>query len=230
VVRTRTAAFGAMRDCVAAGLASVQDESGSLVAPLMEPERGSRLLDLAAAPGGKACHLAELLGGTGMVLAYDRSAAKLERLRDNARRLGLANVAVAQADCRELEVEPAVGVLLDAPCSGLGVLGRRPDLRWRKQAADLPRLAALQSELLAAAARLVTPGGMLVYSVCSFEPEETAQVAAAFATAHPEFAPADVGLPRALRAAPGILYFLPQAHGMDGGFVARWRQRESGAS
>lgn len=230
VVRTGTAAFGAVRECVAAGLASVQDESGSLVAPLVEPVLGERVLDLAAAPGGKACHLAELLQGTGMVFAYDRSVAKLERVRENVRRLGLTNVAVAQADSRALDVEPAAGVVLDAPCSGLGVLGRRPDLRWRKQPADLPRLAALQSELLSAAARVVAPGGMLVYSVCTFEPEETAQVAAAFATAHPEFAPADDGMPRALRAAPGILYFLPQAHGIDGGFVARWRRRDTGAS
>jgi len=119
-------------------------------------------------------------------------------------------------------------VLVDAPCSGLGVLARRPDLRWRKQAADLPRLAGLQLGLLRAAARLVEPGGCLVYSVCSFEPEETTDVARQFAAMHPDFVPADAGLPAALRTAPGILYFLPHEHGLDGGFAARWRRQAPG--
>jgi 16S rRNA (cytosine967-C5)-methyltransferase len=131
---------------------------------------------------------------------------------------------------RRLVLEPAAGVLLDAPCSGLGVLARRPDLRWRKTSADVLRLAALQSELLASAARSVAPGGLLVYSVCSFEPEETVEVAARFAAAHPEFEPADSGMPETLRAGPGLRYFLPQLHGMDGGFVARWRRRQAEGS
>jgi 16S rRNA (cytosine967-C5)-methyltransferase len=226
-VRCGTASYAAGRDCVEAGLASVQDESGMLVAPLLEPRPGARILDLAAAPGGKACHAAELLAGSGVVVAYDRTEAKLGRVRDNARRLGLTNVVAVRADSRELRGEPASAVLLDAPCSGLGVLARRPDLRWRKGAADLPRLAAMQYALLAAAARHVEAGGLLVYSVCSFEPEETMEVARRFELAHPEFVPEDAGLPPALRTAPGILYFLPQVHGMDGGFVARWRRRGS---
>lgn len=228
-VRCGTAAFATLRGCVEAGLASVQDESGMLVAPLLAPEPGERILDLAAAPGGKACHLAELMDGTGSVYAYDRTAAKLARVRENARRLGLENVIAAEADSRTLRTPQARAVLLDAPCSGLGVLARRPDLRWRKGPADLPRLAAMQLELLGAASRLVEPGGLLVYSVCSFEPEETLAVAQQFGAEHPGFEPADAGLPAALRTAPGILYFLPQAHGMDGGFVARWRRSGSEA-
>jgi 16S rRNA (cytosine967-C5)-methyltransferase len=227
-VRCGTAAFAAVRDRVQAGAASVQDESGMLVSPLLEPRRGARLLDLAAAPGGKTCHAAELMEGTGTVVAYDRTEAKLVRVRDNARRLGLENVLAAAADSRTLRTEPASGVLLDAPCTGLGVLARRADLRWRKQVADIARLAALQQELLGAAARHVEPGGLLVYSVCSFEPEETVEVAQRFAAGHPDFLPADSDLPPALRAGPGILYFFPHVHGMDGGFVARWRRRPVG--
>jgi 16S rRNA (cytosine967-C5)-methyltransferase len=151
--------------------------------------------------------------------------AKLEPLRANIARLGLDNVTVGTCDVRRHTIRDADGVLLDAPCSGLGVLGRRPDLRWRKRPEDLPRLQALQLEMLGAAAAAVRPGGLLVYSVCSFEPEETTEVAARFVNAHPEFEPADAAIPEALRAAPGLLYSLPHRHAMDGGFAARWRRR-----
>lgn len=223
-VRCSGPAYGAVRRAVESGVASVQDESGMLVAPLLRPGPGQDLIDLAAAPGGKAGHLAELLDGTGCVRAYDRTAVKLARVHQNAVRLGLGNLLPAQADARTLQAAPADGVLLDAPCSGLGVLGRRPDLRWRKSPGDLPRLQALQLELLEAAARHVRPGGVLVYSVCSFEPEETLAVAERFAAGHPEMQPDDADLPPALRAGPGVLYFFPQRHGIDGGFAARWRR------
>jgi 16S rRNA (cytosine967-C5)-methyltransferase len=224
VVRGASAAFQGVQARVAAGEASVQDEAAALVAPLLGPQPGQRLLDLAAAPGGKACHLAERLAGTGVVCAFDKSAAKLEKVRANAVRLGLENIVTGHADLRELRLEPADGVLLDAPCSGLGVLARRPDLRWRKRPEDLPRLQTLQLELLEAAATLVRPGGLLVYSVCSFEPEETSEVQASFTARHPEMRPDDGGLPQELRAAPGVLYLFPHAHGTDGGFAARWRR------
>src|SRR4029077_10131622 len=100
---------------------------------------------------------------------------------------------------RELRTQPADGVLLDAPCSGLGVLSRRPDSRWRKRPEDLPRLQGLQLELLAVAARHVRPGGVLVYSVCSFEPEETSEVVERFAASHPEMRLEEGPAPSALR-------------------------------
>jgi 16S rRNA (cytosine967-C5)-methyltransferase len=223
-VRCPGPAWGAARRAVLDGRASVQDESGMLVAPQLRPRPGQELLDLAAAPGGKTCHLAELLEGTGVVRAYDRTPAKVQKVRENAARLGLANVLAAVGDARKLHVPPADGVLLDAPCSGLGVLARRPDLRWRKRPDDLPRLQALQLELLEAAARHVRPGGLLVYSLCSFEPEETLEVVERFGARHAELRLDDEHLPPALRAAPGVLYFFPQRHGIDGGFVARWRR------
>jgi 16S rRNA (cytosine967-C5)-methyltransferase len=224
-VKCATPAYAAVRRVVEAGRASVQDESGMLVAPLLDPQPGESVVDLAAAPGGKACHLAELRRDTGTVLAFDRNPNRLERVRENAARLGLQSVVAARADARRLAARPSDGVLLDAPCSGLGVLGRRPDLRWRKRPADLPRLAKLQRDLLDAACRHVRPGGRLVYSVCSFEPEETVEVAAGFSAAHPDLEPDDVESTEALRAGPGFLYFLPHRDGTDGGFAARWRRR-----
>ena len=223
-VRLARAGYGAARAAVESGIASVQDEAATLVAPIVVAAGATLVLDVAAAPGGKACHLGELLAPEGAVHAFDRRADKLERIRDNARRLGLTNVVATVADLRHLRVAPAPAVLLDAPCSGLGVLARRPDLRWRKDAADLLRLQALQLELLMAAAQLVEPGGRLVYSVCSFEPEETTDVVARFA-ATPGFEPDDAGIPERLQAGPGILYSLPQRHGIDGGFVACWRRK-----
>jgi 16S rRNA (cytosine967-C5)-methyltransferase len=221
-IRLERAAYAPARAAVEAGQASVQDESAMLVAPALGPQPGERLVDVAAAPGGKTCHLSELMDGTGTVRAFDRTDAKLRRVRDNAARLGLTNISTVVADARTLPPQDADGVLVDAPCSGFGVLSRRPDLRWRKQPADLVRLHDLQCEILAAASRSVRPGGRLVYSVCSFEPEETSAVVAWFASRHADFVPDDDGLD--LRCGPGISYSLPQRHGMDGGFVARWRR------
>ncbi len=223
-IRLPTPKYGVARALVEAGEASVQDESGTMVGLVVAAGREERVLDLAAAPGGKACHMGEAMDDTGIVGAFDRTDDKVARIRDNAARLGLTNVTATVADGRRVRTEPADAVLLDAPCSGLGVLARRPDLRWRKQPEDLPRLAALQSALLENAAAHVRPGGRLIYSVCSFEPEETSGVTAQFAARHPEFEPDDVDVPESLRSGPGILYCLPQRHGVDGGFVARWRR------
>lgn len=215
--------FAAARDAVLSGAASVQDEAATLVAPLVLAAGAASALDLAAAPGGKACHLGELLGPQGPVRAFDRTPAKVARIRANASRLGLENVHAEVGDARRLATAPSPAVLLDAPCSGLGVLARRPDLRWRKTETDLQRLQALQIELLTAARERVAPGGRLVYSVCSFEPEETTEVVARFAGT-PGFTPDDTGIPEGLRAGPGILYCLPHRDGIDGGFVACWRK------
>ena len=222
-VRLVAPGYRSARDCVEAGLASVQDESAMLVVPALTLTAGEDVLDVSAAPGGKTCHAAEVMGDRGRVRAFDRTRARVERIRDNARRLGLECIVAAAGDARRLVTEPADAVLVDAPCSGLGVLGRKPDLRWRQQPADLERLGALQLEMLVAAAGHVRPGGRLVYSLCAFEPEETTAVVAAFAAACPQFRPDDDGL--VLRRGPGISYCLPHEHGIDGGFVARWRRQ-----
>ena len=182
-------------------------------------------MDLAAAPGGNTGFLAESLGAQGRVLAYDVAEHKLEKIRGHIRRLGLTNVEVKKSDARRIPAQQVDGVLLDAPCSGLGVLSRRPDARWRKAPEDIVRLATLQSELLEAAIVHVKPGGPLLYSVCSFEPEETLEIARPFQERHPEFVLERLEQDPSLQKEAGLMYFLPQEHEMDGGFVARWRRR-----
>jgi len=136
------------------------------------------VVDLAAAPGGKATAAAERIGNDGIVVACDVHAGRLGLVRGAAARLGLEVLCTVLADGRAAPFPPMAfdRVLLDAPCSGLGVLRRRPEARWRVQPADVRALAALQRELLAAAAALVRPGGRLLYSVCTVTPEETVEV------------------------------------------------------
>jgi 16S rRNA (cytosine967-C5)-methyltransferase len=212
------------------GLVSVQDESGMLVGEACGARRGETWVDVAASPGGKSGCLAESLGGSGRVIASDVGARKVARLAGLATRLGLDNIRVQRADARHLPVSEVDGVLVDAPCSGLGVLSRRPDARWRKQPSDLQRLPRLQLQLLQEAASRVRPGGTLVYSLCSFEPEETLEVTRAFEATHPEFVAEALPVPDALHAERGVLYLLPQEHRVDGGFVARWKRRSTGGA
>ncbi len=156
----------------AEGHFTVQDEASMKAAPLLAPLPGERVLDLCAAPGGKTTHLAELMGGGGLVVALDRPD-RIGLVLQSARRLGLGNIrAVAGDGTRIAFRERFDAVLLDAPCSNTGVLARRADVRWRLREDDIARAAALQQGLLASAARLLRPGGRLVYSTCSLEPEE----------------------------------------------------------
>jgi 16S rRNA (cytosine967-C5)-methyltransferase len=169
----------------------------------------------------------------GLVTAADLHAHRLRLVEQAARRLGLTSIETLLADGRRIGsagLQPPHRILVDAPCSGLGVIRRLPELKWRRRPADLARLSCLQLELLGAAAALLRPGGLLLYSVCTFEPEETAAVADAFSAAHPRFRlePLDFLLPPALRedgsAAPGGIFIYPHRHGMDGFFMALWRK------
>jgi len=199
------------------GLATPQDEASQSVARLVDAQPGDRVLDVAAAPGGKATALAEAVGRSGTVVAADLAPGRLELVRAAARRLGLAHLAVLVADGRALPVADGTfaRVLVDAPCSGLGVLRRRPEARFRVTPDVIPVLAGLQRELLAAAARTVVPGGRLVYSVCTLTREETLDVDEWAAGALPEFravpAPTD---PWQARGRGALL--APSAAGTDG--------------
>jgi 16S rRNA (cytosine967-C5)-methyltransferase len=157
----------------------VQDDSAMRVASALAPEPGQHILDLCAAPGGKTTHLAELMGNRGRILACDVDERKLQPLKDTCLRLGLTNIETKALDTRHNEEAPAGffdAVLADVPCSNTGVLGRRPEVRWRLKPSDLGHLANLQARLLNQGCERVRPGGKIVYSTCSIEPEENQMV------------------------------------------------------
>lgn len=215
------------------GRCTVQGEASMLVGHLADPAPESLCLDVAAAPGGKATHLAERMGDHGAVVANDVSGPRADRCREAAQRLGLGCLRTHVADGRDLPREfdgRCDVVVADVPCSGLGALAGRADLRWRKREADIAALAALQAEILSAAGRCVKPGGRLVYSTCTTEPEENEEVVAGFLAAHPEFGPEDARdrLPPELAAAPeagrGLVRLWPHLHGTEGFFIGVMRR------
>lgn len=203
----------------------IQDEASQQVAAYVGATAGERVADVCAAPGGKATAMAS--AGAALVVAGDHSPVRSSVVAANAARLGLGNVAVVVADAVHPPVRPGSldRVLVDAPCSGLGVLRRRPDARWRIQPDDVERLAALQRDLLHGAAALVRPGGTLVYSVCTLTLEETEGIDQWLASARPDFHP----LPP-----PGAPWeplgrgarLLPQAAGTDGMYVVGLRRHD----
>ncbi len=212
------------------GLMIVQDEGASLAVSLAEPVApGSSAIDICAAPGGKGLAIASLIGRAGRFIACDRSPRRLKRFRENRDRLGLDWVDMIAADGRAV---PFTGrfdlVLLDAPCSGLGTMARHADLRWRVEEDDIQRLGDLSVELLSAAADRVEPGGVLLYSTCTTEPEENEGALARFLESDGRFQverPAG-SYPRGSIAEDGTLHLTPEDHGCDGTFAARLRRRD----
>ncbi|HEX8274940.1 MAG TPA: transcription antitermination factor NusB [Longimicrobiaceae bacterium] len=212
-------------EALAAVPAVVQDPAAALVVRYAAVPEGALVLDVAAAPGGKALGMAERAR---FVAAADLSWRRLRRVRENAGRVG-EPVGCVVADARLPPFRPGAAelVLLDAPCTGTGTFRRHPDGRWRVREEDLAALVRLQREMLDAAAGLVRPGGWLVYSTCSLEPEENGDQVDAFLGAHPEFAmdPAGGAVDDGLLDAAGRLVVLPQRTGVDGAFAARMRRR-----
>jgi len=217
-----------------AGWFQVQDEASMLVPHLLQPRPGDRILDACAAPGGKTTHLAALTGNGARITALDLHSRRLRLLEKGAEALGCQGIETCTWDLST----PPTGlpsasfdrVLLDAPCSGLGVLRRNPEIRWRRTADDIDRLARLQGALLEHVAPLVRPGGHLLYSVCTVAGEETDHVARAFTAAHPEFDAEDLRpfFPEGwheLFDSQGRLRTWPHRQGMDGFFALRWRRR-----
>lgn len=213
----------ALADALSAVPVIVQDPAASWVARYAQVPAGARVLDLCAAPGGKALAAAE---SARFVVAADRSAKRLRRVAENLERLGFgARVAPVVADARTPPFRPVEMVLVDAPCTGTGTFARHPDARWRIGPEDLASLAELQRDMLSAAAMLVQLGGWLVYSTCSLEPEENELQVEHFLAHRPEFAldpPSD--LPSEMQAGDGFLQVLPQRTGSDGSFAARLRR------
>jgi len=216
------------------GWFQVQDEASMLIAHLLDPQPGEQILDACAAPGGKTTALAALTAGRARILAMDLHPQRVSLVEQGAARLGAAGIATRCWDLTRPPAFLAAGsfdrVLLDAPCSGLGVLRRNPETRWRRTEEDVGRMAELQRQLLENVAGLVRPGGLLLYSLCTLTPEETEGVVASFQVAHPEFVREDFR-----RTAPegwqelfdgtGALRTLPQRHGgMDAFFAVALRK------
>jgi 16S rRNA (cytosine967-C5)-methyltransferase len=203
----------------AAGWCAIQDEASMLIARLLDPRPGEQVADTCAAPGTKATHLAQLMGNRGRIVAMDPNAARLRLLTQAAARLGVDIVETHAGGVA------AVGgrwkgrcdrVLVDAPCSNLGVLRRNPDVKWNRDESDLVRLAEKQRGILAAAAALARPGGRLVYATCSLEPEENDLIVRGFLDGHPDWM---VDPPVDFPVAPGpdgFVRCLPHVHGTDG--------------
>lgn len=206
------------------GLIRIQDEASQLIARLVAPRPGERILDLCAGSGGKTLHLAALMENRGEIVAVDLHPDKLRRLTSEADRLGvtIATTYPADAACMPEGFRNAFErVLLDAPCSGLGTLRRNPEIRWRIVPADIEAGMSLQKRLLESAAHCVKPGGLLVYSVCTVTPEENESVAAELPAMRPEFKriPPE-GIAPELIDADGFFRTTPYRHGMDGFFGA----------
>ncbi len=216
------------------GLFQVQDEAAQLVGHMVSPRPGQRVLDACAGLGGKTGHLAQLMENRGAVTALDNRRWRLEKLRTAMRRLGVDIVETREGDLTRsvsrILSGPYDHVLVDAPCSGLGVLARNPDARWTLREADLARQQARQLRMLAQAAPLVAPGGRLVFAVCSLEPEENEAVVRGFLERHADFTTESAPLGHLPAAAglvddEGFLRTFPPRDGMDGFFAAALRRR-----
>jgi 16S rRNA (cytosine967-C5)-methyltransferase len=212
----------------ASGLLMPQSRASMLVARVLDPQPGERVLDLCAAPGAKATHSAALMDGRGEIVAVEQNERRAEALAENARRLGAEIVETVHGDAREPLGEDVFDrVLLDPPCSDLGTLQARPDVRWRKDAGTVERLVAEQEALLSAAAAQVRPGGTLIYSTCTISPRENEDRMVAFLDTNPDFAADDLGSEWSAYAHPRdgrFLQLLPHRHGTDGFFIARLRR------
>ncbi len=214
----------------AAGRVTVQDEAAQLVSYAVAPRAGERVLDACSAPGGKATHLAELMGDEGEVVAADVSPARLRLVEQSARRLGLGSIRTVAADAATPSgglrgFEPFDRVLVDAPCSGLGVIRRNPDIKWKRMPEDVETMARMQLALLEGCSSLLRQGGVMVYSVCTFTEEETTCVVERFLKRNPTFRLGTPPVSRYPFLAPfaterGFLIFDPLRHNIDGFFAA----------
>lgn len=211
-----------------AGLFAVQDEASQIAGLLLGAAPGERIWDACSAPGGKCCHIAQQMDDRGELIATDISRSKLTLVQDNLRRLGISSASTAVADLHQPDTFPDGyfdRILLDAPCSGLGVIRRNPEAKWRLFSGDVTRLAAVQKTLLKNAASRLKPGGTLLYSTCSTSEAENELVIEDFLQHHPGFVLENLNdlFPAwsELIAFYGMFRVWPHRHGMDGFFAAR---------
>ena len=230
-------------DAFTRGAIEVQDEGSQLLALLLDAKRGEMVVDFCAGAGGKTLAIGATMRSTGRLYAFDVSAHRLDALKPRMARSGLSNIhPAAIAHERDERIKRLAGkidrVLVDAPCSGLGTLRRNPDLKWRHSAKAVQELVVKQAAILDSAARLLKPGGRLVYATCSILPQENEAIAEAFTAAHPDFVPLDAGevlgqlkVEQAASLCSGgetgtaYLRMWPHRHQTDGFFAAVWTRK-----
>ena len=205
------------------GYFSIQDESAALPVLLLDPQPGERVIDMCAAPGGKTTFIAEMMKNQGHILAVDKYESKLKLIKMSCTRLGITNVEEVVSDANELTIDPLDRVLVDAPCTGLGVLRKKPDIKWKREPEDISRMAKQQQLLLESASRLLKPGGVLVYSTCTTEPEENEMQIKSFLENHSEFSIDDASrfVNRSVVSNDGWVETYPHRHHIDGSFAVR---------
>lgn len=212
----------------------VQDESSMLVTALVDPQPDERVLDVCAAPGGKTTHIAQRMQDRGHITAWDIHEHKTGLIRENAERLGIHIIKVQQRDATEPTADEQNRyhrVLVDAPCSGTGIIRRKPDIKWQRKKDDFTSLVEMQRKILYNASRFVMPGGVLVYSTCSVDNRENEQIIRGFLSDNDDFEATSLEpwLPAVLAGKPGVgegmLRLYPHIDGTDGFFIARMRRK-----
>ena len=208
------------------GYWAVQGESSSLVAKILDPREGDRILDLCAAPGGKTAHIADLMGNSGEILAVDISKDRIKRIKENCERLGITNVKTVVSDAATLSDRHFDRILIDAPCSNTGVFSKRPDARWKRTPTDIKNLTKIQLEILQNASNLLKEEGTLVYSTCSIEPEENILLVQEFLKNNKDFAFEDISKQFTCKEAgqEGYIKILQSEYNIDGFFIAKLKK------
>lgn len=213
------------------GMITVQDESSMLVAPSMELEQGLTVLDLCSAPGGKTAHISDIMNNTGLIRAYDLHKHKLGLLQQNFNRLGITNTICEVQDAEVLNenlINSADRILIDAPCSGLGIIRKKPEIKWSKNAEDLKKITEIQKKILASGSQYVKNDGLLIYSTCTLNKDENENNIEWFLKKYPQFYTEKIyygKMDNLLYNNESTLTILPDKW-MDGFFIAKLRKHE----
>ncbi|SDK43013.1 16S rRNA (cytosine(967)-C(5))-methyltransferase RsmB [Natronincola ferrireducens] len=219
-------------DAYKKGLIHIQDFSSMLVARILDPKEGEFIIDVCSAPGGKTTHIAQLMKNKGQVLARDIYDHKLKLIKNNAKRLGIKIIKTEKFNGKDLDhglIEKADKVLVDAPCSGLGIIRRKPEIKYRKEADDIKIITELQLKILINASKYVKPGGELLYSTCTIDPNENNGVVERFLKENPRYQLIDINQQYPL-ILPGeyqekMIQLYPNLHGTDGFFIAKLKKK-----
>ncbi len=214
-------------DSFKAGQFTVQDESAGVVSKLLDPKPGERILDVCAAPGGKTTHILEMTNGDVDLTSVEKYENRAHLIQNSLDRMGYNKVRVIVADATTY-TDPVLfdKILVDAPCTGFGVIRKKPDSKWKREPEDIAKLNEVQNEILENVSKLLKPEGVIVYSTCTIEPEENQLVVQNFLSHHPEFSleRADLFVDKALVNRDGFIEVFPHRHDMDGGFAGRIRR------